>query len=351
MTDWLLYGAYGYTGRLIAQAAVERGERPVLAGRDGERTRALAADLGLESRVFPMDNPAALRDALSHVDAVLHAAGPFVHTWRAMADACIDCCAHYLDITGEIAVFEGLHGLDARARDAGIALLPGVGFDVVPTDCAAALAVRDLPDSDRLEIAFHGTGGLSRGTARSMLEGIEHPAMERRGGRIVPIEDQASREIPFADRPRHAVAISWGDVSTAYHSTGVDNIRTYATAPPRQARVLRAISTLRPVLKGARVRNALRWWVDQALDGPDEKTLTEGSSRVWVRATSSESGRESVVELTCPNAYLLTARSAVEAVRQLLRGTGERRGTGFLTPSLAFGAEFAEGLEGVERVR
>ena len=131
MSDWLIYGANGYTGTLIAQEAVSRGLRPVLAGRS-QAVAEMATRLGLPHRVLGLDDAAAVREGLAGMTAVLHCAGPFAHTYRAVADACLAGHVHYLDVTGETGVFEGLAALDAAARAATVMLLPGVGFDVVP---------------------------------------------------------------------------------------------------------------------------------------------------------------------------------------------------------------------------
>ncbi|MDX1567645.1 MAG: saccharopine dehydrogenase NADP-binding domain-containing protein, partial [Longimicrobiales bacterium] len=182
---WLLYGAYGYTGRLIAEEAVKRGLRPVVAGRNGEKTRRMAERLELEHRVFSLDEPSALRRALEDVDLVLHAAGPYSRTFRPMAGACLESGCHYLDITGEIPVLEAARAMNDRARDAGILMVPAVGLDVVPTDCAAARAAEALPGATRLDLALHSGGGPSRGTARTMVERMGEPGKLRDAGRIV----------------------------------------------------------------------------------------------------------------------------------------------------------------------
>lgn len=430
MSDWLLYGAYGFTGRLIAERAVAAGERPVLAGRDARKTAALAERLGLDHAAVGLEDPEGLRRALAGVRAVVHAAGPFVHTWRAMAEACIGTGTHYLDITGEIDVLEGLHALDGEARRAGIALLPAVGFDVVPTDCAAATAAASVRDPTHLEIAFHSTGGPSRGTARSAIEHLGRPALERRDGRIQPIraaDPAAKRRVPFSDRERVAVAISWGDVATAYHSTGIPNVRAYLAVGGRARRWHARAMRARPLLASRPARWVLRLAVDHVLRPPDAEELAHGRSRIRCVARNASSGEEAAVELLTPNGYTHTADAAVASVVRLLAvdgaagaggvgaagqaaaagpadaagaadaggaagaahaaGTadaggaadsggaagaadagraadaegaagaagiagaaGPSRGTGFLTPSLAFGADFAEGLPRVERV-
>ena len=104
----LVYGANGYTGELIARQAVARGLRPILAGRTRASLERLATDLALPHRVFALEDPAAVDAGLEGVAAVLHAAGPFSRTSRPMADGCLRRGVHYLDVTGEGAVFAAL---------------------------------------------------------------------------------------------------------------------------------------------------------------------------------------------------------------------------------------------------
>ena len=158
MPTFLLYGANGYTGQLIAREAVVRGQRPILAGRNAEAVTALARQLGLEHRIFSLDDAAATCAGLEGVTAVLHCAGPFAHTARPMIDACLEARVHYLDITGEISVFEMAAVRDTEAMAAGVMLLPGAGFDVVPSDCLALHLHRRLPTATHLALAFHGIG-------------------------------------------------------------------------------------------------------------------------------------------------------------------------------------------------
>src|SRR5688572_23775842 len=234
----LIYGSTGYTGRLIVDEALRRGLRPVLAARNADAVRAQAVPLGLEWRSARIDDAAALDAALAGAKVVLHCAGPFAHTWRAMSDACLRAKAHYLDITGEMAVFEGLAARDAEARSAGIMLLPGAGFDVVPSDCLAAHLARRLPNAVRLSLAFRALGGASRGTLATMVEGLGSPGAVRQNGRIVPVPPAwRTRRIDFGDgKLRDATTIPWGDVSTAFHSTGIPNIEVYVAMRPAMRR-------------------------------------------------------------------------------------------------------------------
>jgi len=239
--SWLIYGATGYTGALIAREAVARGERPILAGRNAASVEALARELQCEWRAFDLTAP-----DLSGVELVLHCAGPFIHTSKPMVRACLDAGVHYVDITGEIAVFESVMRRNDEAVQRGITLLPGAGFDVVPTDCLAAMLKQRLPDANELWLAFHSSkDGTSRGTMKTIIEGLGLGGAIRRDGKItvVPLLYDV-REIPFSCGPRIAMTIPWGDVSTAYHTTGIPNIRVYKSMPPRMIARLRRFGWL-----------------------------------------------------------------------------------------------------------
>jgi saccharopine dehydrogenase (NAD+, L-lysine-forming) len=152
-SGYLIYGANGYTGRLIARHAVECGQRPILAGRNAPAVEKIAGALGLDARAFDLGDPAAVDRGLAGLRAVLHCAGPFAHTSRPMVDGCLRNGVTYLDITGEVTVFEACAARDAEARLAGIMLMPGVGFDVVPSDCLAACqGSRNVPQAWSLKI-------------------------------------------------------------------------------------------------------------------------------------------------------------------------------------------------------
>ena len=345
--SFLLYGAYGYTGRLIADLAVQRGVRPTLAGRDPARLGAVAGELGLDAVTLGLDDPAALDRALADVPLVLHAAGPFSQTSAPMAEACLRTGTHYLDVTGEIAVFEALAALDRRATEAGITVLPGVGFDVVPTDCLAAHVAARLPSATRLQIAIRALSSASHGTAQTAVEQAGQPGAARIAGRIVDVpaaHDQIA--VDFGDgRPRTCTAIPWGDVSTAFHSTGIPNVTTYAALPPVAVRMMKASRYLGPVLRSAPVRSALRALVSRGVSGPSDADRQRGRSFAWAYATDGAGGRAEAV-WSGPEGYALTADAALRSALAVLEGRAE---VGFQTPSRAFGADFALEMEGTAR--
>lgn len=344
---WMIYGATGYTGDLAAREAVARGLRPVLAGRNAETVGALARELGLEHRAFPLDDPAALARGIEGMAAVLHCAGPFVRTSRALVTACLAVRAHYLDITGEIAVFEKVLARSEDARQAGVALLPGVGFDVVPSDCLAARLAAALPDATELILAFASDrGGASRGTLKTMIESLPHAGAIRRDGKIVPVPVAwDSREIDFGGRlgRRWTMTIPWGDVSTAFHSTGIPNIRVYTGTPLSRIRQMRRFAPLLPLAGLGPVKRFLQRRVERTVTGPSVEARS--TARVWLWGEAKNAaGARVTASLETPEAYHLTAVSAVECARRAAAGEVP---PGAWTPSKAFGVLFVDDLPGV----
>ena len=233
MPNFLIYGSYGYTGQLIVARALKEGLRPILAGRNEKKLRAQAEQYSLDCRAFSLHDMAKLDAALLDVDAVLHCAGPFIHTFRQMAEACLRTKRHYVDISGEIPGFEALASMDDRAKEAGVMLLPGAGFDVVPSDCLAAHLRQRLPSARQFRLFLRGVGaGVSRGTAKSAVENMHRQGMIRRDGQLVQVPPAWNvRERDFGRGYTRVVSVGWGDVSTAYYSTGIPNIETYFAFP------------------------------------------------------------------------------------------------------------------------
>jgi len=336
---FLIYGANGYTGELIAREAVRRGLRPILGGRSAEKIASLAKELALDARAFALDQP-----KLDGVEAVLHCAGPFVHTSAPMVRACLDAGAHYLDITGEIAVFEAIMAMNDAAVRAGVSLIPGVGFDVVPTDCLAAMLAARLPDATELELAFYTPRAeLSRGTLKTMIESIDEGGAIRRDGKIVRVPPAFdAKEIPFSCGPRMAMTIPWGDVSTAFHSTGIPNIRVYTGASPKSIARMRRIRTFLPLLGMKPVKRLLQAVVNRRT-GPGAEQRAKGRTYLWGRVANASN--EVTMTMTTPEGYAFTVLSALAAVERLLASP---KRPGSFTPSKFFGAEFVTTIEGVQ---
>lgn len=343
--DWLIYGAYGYTGKLIATEAVKRGMKPVLAGRRERPLRELAERLELPWRVLRLDGKRELREALEEAGLVLHCAGPFSRTGPPMMQACLEARCAYLDITGEIEVFRHAQTLDRAAREAGVSLLPGTGFDVVPTDCLAVSLQRALPDAVDLVLAFEAHGGPSPGTARTSIESLAKGGRIRRDGRLVRVPlGWDVREFQFNNRRRKAVTIPWGDVFTAFVSTGIPSIRVYMSVSESVIKRLRRLRWLRPLLRMGVVQRWVQARAGGAVSGPDEGRRARTYCYVLGEACDAQgncvSGR-----MVTPNGYTLTCSAALGIVEHALENGLP---AGFHTPAQVMGAEYAMSLPGVE---
>jgi saccharopine dehydrogenase (NAD+, L-lysine-forming) len=339
----MVYGANGYTGELVAKLAVSRGETPVLAARSAEKLAPIAARLGCEHVAVALDNPTALRAALADVQVVAHCAGPFSRTSRDMVDACLDTGTHYLDITGEIDVFEDIYARHDEAEQAGVVLLPGGGFDVVPTDCLAAMLADRLPGAAELELAFTLGGGISGGTLKTAIEGAGAGGRARVDGELRDVALAHRTTIAeFPSGPKRVTAIPWGDVSSAFRSTAIPTITTYTVVPGGDL-LGKGQQYLAPLLKMPAVQKAGAALVDRWVKGPSEDRQASGRTEVWGRVKHPD-GHAVSGSLTTPGAYTLTADAVVRGVAKLAAG---EVAPGAHTPSSAFGADFVAGLDGV----
>jgi short subunit dehydrogenase-like uncharacterized protein len=336
MTEILIYGATGYTGTLLAEHAAAQGLSPILAGRDPDKLRPLAARLGLGWRAAPLDDPSQLRATLAGIAAVIHAAGPFSKTARPMAEACLAAGTHYLDITGEIDVIESLAARDSDAKSADIVLLPAAGFDVVPSDCLAAHVANRLSDTTHLRISIGGFGGFSRGTARTMVEGIAWGTRVRRGGRIVELPSPPRGSANFGRGARRTVGLGWGDVSSAWYSTRVPNIEVYFEAFPAMAAAAGLPSGLRRIIAGPTAQRLINRGIDRLPPGPSERARTTARSTFLAEAWDG-SGKSAASRMETPEGYTLTVLTALESARRVASGGVA---AGFHTPVTAFGPDF-----------
>lgn len=334
---WMIYGANGYTGSLLAEEAVRRGHRPVLAGRNGDKIKPLAERLGLEVREASLDDPARLRAIVGDVGLVLHAAGPFAATSAAMLDACLDTRASYLDVSGEVAVLEHTLSLDTRAQERGVALVSAVGFDVVPTDCLARYLVERMPDATALEIAIDLGASPSPGTAKATVASLAAGAMLRERGALRPVgKTRLRKRVRFARGTRRVVPVSWGDLATAYRTTGVADIATYM-ALPRGMGWLAAVTMplVQRLLRRERRRERAVRWIDRNVRGPDANARQRRRSHAWVRARNA-AGDSTEAWLETLEGYQFTLEAAVRAVEELQA----RKPVGALTPARALGTDF-----------
>ncbi|MEQ8799513.1 MAG: saccharopine dehydrogenase NADP-binding domain-containing protein [Salinisphaeraceae bacterium] len=342
-SNWMIYGCYGYTGELIVAEALARGHRPLVAGRNEARTRALADKHGLSWRAFPVE------DAPRHLDGVdvfINAAGPFAATAEPLIQACIDAGVHYLDITGEIPVFQAAADRHRAAESAGIVLCPGVGFDIVPTDMLAAHLAAELPGATHLEIAFDFGSLPSQGTARTAVQAIPAGGMIRRDGALTPVPlGYRIRKVPFPRGPQSAVSFPWGDVFTAWHSTGIPNTLVYFAMPAALCWMQNATNPLKGLLGTRPMQRFLLWVVGRVLpEGPSDKIRATAGTQFWARAADAD-GKAITGTLTAPSVYAMTAECTVASAEQIDAGAPA---VGYLTASKLLGLDFVRNRPGYE---
>lgn len=346
MAEWMLYGAYGYTGRLLVKEAVRRGHRPLLAGRNARKLETLAEEYSLDFLVLELENQLELASAVSDCELVFHAAGPFVHTAEPMIEACLMGRTHYLDITGELAVFQTTYQFDRQAKEAGIALISGAGFDVVPSDCLARYVVDQVPGAQELEIAIVALGKTSPGTAKTFLEMLPNGGSVRRNGALVPFAfGEGVKQVPFPNGRSYTVmAVPWGDLASAYWGMGIAKITTYLALPRR---FLKLISWTAPIAQKMVTLNPVRdvaKLVAGKMAGPDRTARRTQRSYIWARAADGKgNSKEAWLETT--EAYRLTALAGVRSVEKILA----QDRSGALTPAQAFGADFILEIEETKR--
>ena len=344
---FLIYGANGFTGRLIAERAAEAGLKPIVAGRNRAAVEEIGGRLGLPTRVFDLDRPEAIDEGIRGAALVLHCAGPYSKTSRPMVDGCLRAGASYLDITGEFAVLESVLARGAEARAAGCVLMPAVGFDVVPTDCMAAKLHAALPDAVRLELAFTGGMKPSPGTAKTAVEGLPLGALVREGGRVVALRAPRTRQVPFAGGPKFVMSIPWGDLASAFVSTGIPNITVYTVVPKNVARFAPMLRLWAPVLRRPQVVSFLQRRVEKRAAGPSEGDRKTHRMWIWGRVENT-SGAAVEGHLGVPEGYELTVVASLAIVERVLR---RDIAPGAYTPSRAFGPDFVATLPGVEPFR
>lgn len=345
MKDVIVYGAYGYTGELIVAELQTLGIKPTIAGRSMEKTKTMAESLNLDFLCFDLDDNHELEQTLEPFILVIHCAGPFIHTAKAMAEACIASNTHYIDITGEFQVFENLKEMSKKAEQAGVMLLPGAGFDVVPSDCLAAQLSEDMPDAENLTLAFTGLGGgLSRGTTKTMIENADKGQVYRNEGVLKTRSSGASTaEIDFGEFKQVALGISWGDISSAYHSTGIPNIEVFIGSTNKQIKQARMMDKFSLLLKPNFVKSYLKNKVNKKPAGPSTERREKSKMYLWGQV-KNKLGEVKEARLITPNGYTLTAITAGLITVKILNNQVQ---PGFQTPSTAYGKDLILEVEGV----
>ena len=345
---WMIYGANGYTGQLVVAEALKRGFNPILAGRS-ESVKELADKNNLEFRVFDLSAEDEIAKNLSGVSILANCAGPFSATAQPMIRACIQSQTHYVDITGEIAVYEYGNSMHDEAKSAGIVICPGVGFDIIPTDCLAVHLKDKMPNATHLALGFAMQGSKpSKGTAKTGAEGMSLGGKIRINGKMetVPLAFK-EREVDFGFGPINTITIPWGDVYTAYHSTNIPNIEVYFPRSPKAAAKLRKQEKYMKLMKFNWIKKFVLNRIDKIWKSNSAEQRALAKSFIWGEVRN-EKGDTIQGRFTTVDGYDLTASGTVE-VSQYLMGVHEK--SGYYTPSKLMGKNLIDkmtGLSGLE---
>ncbi len=345
--QFLLYGANGYTGQIIARYAKQYGLQPILAGRRETPLRKLAAELKMPYKVFDLSDTSALEAALREVPVVVHAAGPYDHTAKPMIEACVRTGTHYLDLNGDMNVYETLESYHAVAKAADIMVLPGAGFDVVPTDCLALFLKNMHPGATSLQLAFAMPGGqLSRGTAITTVLKLGEAGAERKNGKIVPVPvGQKGKTIDFGPEKFFVMSLPWGDVFTAYHTTGIENIVVYTNISPAVYYFLKFQRLFNWILRTTAVRKLANAIIEKRGPGPSADERKKSVSLVWGQTTDNQ-GKTTTARLRGPDAYDITAYSVLLIIQKIMQGNYK---AGYQTPGSAYGPDLIMEVPEVSR--
>ena len=337
---WMIYGANGYSGELIAKKAKQLNLSPIVAGRKTQAINKIATELCFESRVFDLSDSKNIQKNLSDVDVVIHCAGPFSKTAKPMIEACLKSKTHYLDITGEISVFELAKSYDLQAKQAGVVLCPGVGFDVIPTDCLASQLKDLMPDATHLSLGFDSKSGFSPGTAKTSVEGLAQGGKVRKQGKIISVPLAfKTRKLDFGNGKKLAMTIPWGDVSTAHFSTQIPNIEVYIPASPRLVGRLKKMNYIRPLLGLGFVQNFMKKRIEKTVKGPSENQRAKLKTYLWGEVKNAK-GDVKELRLVTSNGYTLTVDGGLLMVEKAL----ETSKCGYFTPSTLVNNKLLESL-------
>jgi short subunit dehydrogenase-like uncharacterized protein len=329
-------------GRLVTFEAVTRGLRPLLLGRDPERLAKLGNDLGLPYRVCTVDDRESLDEVLGDRDVLLNCAGPFRSTAPPLVSACLRSRTHYLDTTGELSVIHWIVSLDDEAQRRGVMLLPGVGFDLVPSDYLARYLKTRLSSAVELRLFRTGFEALSQGSAKTLVEALREPAYVRRNDKLVRVPiGWKRRVVDWGEGARDAVIIPWVDVLTAYRTTHVPNIEVYALTDSRIVRTIRRLRFLKPVLGIKAVRRAFSRYLANIGVAPDRVHDGSGQSLIYGEVSGCD-GAVAAAILRGPDAYTVTVLAAATALQHVSTGTVK---PGFQTAAKLLGGALIQEMD------
>ncbi len=336
----MLYGANGYSAKLILAELLKLGINPILAGRNEHEISELALKHSLDYKIFSTDDDKKIIDALTGIHTILNCAGPFRHTAKDILDACLITGTNYLDITGEMPVLALAFSYNQKAIDKGITFLPSVGFDIIPTDCLAKKLAEQMPDATELKLAFiNRRGKISRGTLLTTLEFLGGTGKVRRNGKIIDsIFGEHIINVNNSSLQFNALSIPWGDVFTAYLSTGIPNITVYLGVPKLVVKFMGILKLLLRLFKIPFVKKLSSKLIKKNITGPNELRRSNTETIVYGMVNNA-AGKKIEEAYQVMEGYNLTVAGAAESAKRILNGETL---PGTFTPSMAFGSGYLE---------
>ena len=253
----------------------------------------------------------------------------------------------HIDITGEIEVFRYCKSLHQDALNAGVIFCPGVGFDVIPTDCIAMALNEVLPNADELILGFESTAKkMSPGTMATSIESLGFGGKIRKDGKIkkVPLAYR-SAELNFGNGRKNMATIPWGDVATAYYSTKIPNISVYIPMEKKQIKSMKRYNFFSFLLRTKFVINFLKNRVKAKIKGPSSDERSESKMYVWGRIKKDHKVYEG--KLITKNGYEVTADGSLEVINFV---QNNEINPGYYTPSLLCGKSLIEVLPGSSKI-
>lgn len=344
----IVYGAYGYTGKLISNQLKDKIQDVLLSGKNENKLRTLSDNTGFSFLAIDLQNKKNLTELFSQTEIVINAAGPFINTCCQIIEACIESKSHYIDINGDIKVFEIIKSYGEKATQAGVMILSGAGFDIVPSDCLAVKLKKMMTNPTHLKIAFATSGGgISHGTALTVLGRIGEKALKREDGKLKQISmGKNSMWVDFGEAKKFTINMSWGDVSTAYTSTGIENIETYMAVKPKIYYFLKLQFIFNWLLRLGIVRNMIKNYIDKNIVGPNEISREKAYSLFYAEIKNS-SGHTMSARLKTDEGYNLTAKATVLIAKKVLNNDFK---IGYQTPAKAYSENLIFEIEGTEEI-
>jgi short subunit dehydrogenase-like uncharacterized protein len=350
----IVFGATGYTGRLVCEQLVARGQRPLLAARDRGRVEALAAELGgLEAAVADVSRPASLAELVEAGDVLVSTVGPFARWGDVALDAAIGAGAHYIDSTGEPSFIRRVFEREgARAKQAGSGLLTSFGYDWVPGNLAGALALHDAGDAaTAVRIGYFMRGemkanGMSGGTRASAAGAFLEPGYRWHGGRLMTERGARVHSFELSGRSRQAVSAGSSEAfALPKIHPGLQDVDVYLGVFGGASRAISIASlgisaaTRIPGVK-AGLQRVFERTVKGSTGGPDAEQRARSGSEVVAEALDPAGRVLSAAHLTGIDVYTFTG--AVMAWAAERAAAGGLQGTGALGPVDGFGLEALE---------